>query len=148
VTIGAGAGEYAGSLHAGQISRWACDWLTVQIEAVDDWIVIDGDQRIALAHDEFLNGKYTRTKFLCPACNRGCRMLHARDRTWTCRTCGGFDYQCRHRNRWARGLERLQSLRRRIALGYLLHGKKRKLRKAMLACEGEVIDSVQGSLPN
>src|SRR5262249_21070678 len=36
----------AGALHAGEISRWACQWLTVKIEAAEGWIVIDGDQRI------------------------------------------------------------------------------------------------------
>ena len=59
-----------------------------------------GDQRIELARDEILNGRYTRTKFLCPGCNRGCRMLHAQGRTWICRTCSGFDYSCRYKGRW------------------------------------------------
>jgi hypothetical protein len=76
----------AGALHAGEISSWACAWLTVKIEAATDWIVIDGDQRVALARDEILNGRYVRVKFLCSACNRGCRVLH-HAQGWICRRC-------------------------------------------------------------
>ena len=133
----------ASALHAGKISSWTCAWLTVRIEAATNWIVIDGDQWVELARDEILNGRYTRTKFLCPGCNRGCRMLHAQGRTWICRTCSGFDYSCRYKGRWATGLARLQSLRRRIGLGHPLHKwSKRKLRNATLALEDDVAESV------
>jgi hypothetical protein len=54
-----------GALFTGQISRWTCQWLTVEIEAAADWIVIDGDQRVGLARDEILNG------FLCTVANVG-----------------------------------------------------------------------------
>jgi hypothetical protein len=133
----------ASALHAGKISSWACQWLVVKIEASADWITIDGDQRVELARDEILNGRYTRTKFLCSNCNRGCRVLHAQGCTWFCRLCASYDYISRHRNRWATGLGRLQSLRRRIALGHPLHAwSKRRLRRTMLALEGDVAESV------
>lgn len=66
-----------GALQAGGISRWACHWLVVTIEASSDWITIDGDQRIAIEREEILNGRHSRVKFRCPGCNRGCRVLHA-----------------------------------------------------------------------
>ena len=138
----------AGALHAGEISRWACHWLMVTIRAEEGWIWID-DQRVPIARDEILNGRYGRTKFLCPGCNRGCRILHARatksstaDR-WVCRDCAEYDYSSRHKNRWAPGLTHLASLRRRIELGHPLHGwSKRRLRRATLALERDVADSV------
>src|SRR5215475_13487431 len=65
----------AGTLFTGQISRWTCHWLTVRIRAEWERIWI-GDQEVAIARDRFLNGRHVRIKFLCPACNRGCRNLH------------------------------------------------------------------------
>ena len=73
-----------GSLFMGQISRWACHWLTVTIRAEWERIWID-DQEVAIVRDRFLNGRYVRIKFLCP----GCRILHARGRTFVCRACAG-----------------------------------------------------------
>ena len=134
----------AGALFTGQISRWACHWLTVRIRAAWERIWID-DQEVAIARDRFLNGRHVRIKFLCPACNRGCRILHARGRTFVCRACARYDYSSRHRDRWAPALDRLLSLRRRIALGHPLHGwSKRRLRKAMLAYERDVAESLHG----
>src|SRR5215831_2343243 len=93
----------AGALFTGQISSWTCHWITVTIRAEREWIWID-DQRIELACDLFLNGRYTRIKFLCPACNRGCRILHARGRTFVCRVYAGYDYRSRHKDCWAPAL--------------------------------------------
>src|SRR5215831_18112355 len=45
----------AGALFTGQISRWACHWLTVTIRAEWRRIWIDG-QEVAIARDRFLNG--------------------------------------------------------------------------------------------
>src|SRR5262249_22899999 len=64
------------------ISRWAYYWLTVTIRAEWERIWID-DQEVAIVRDRFLNGRYVRIKFLCP----GCRILHARGRTFVCRAC-------------------------------------------------------------
>jgi hypothetical protein len=100
-----------GSLFMGQISRWACHWLTVTIRAEWERIWID-DQEVAIVRDRFLNGRYVRIKFLCPACTRGCRIHDARGRTFVCRACAGYDYSSRHKDRWAPALDRL-SLRRR-----------------------------------
>jgi hypothetical protein len=134
----------AGALFTGQISRWACHWLTVTIRAEWEWIWID-DQRVAIVRDHFLNGQRVRIKFLCPGCDRGCRILHARGRTFVCRACAGYDYSSRHKDRWAPALDRLASLRRRIELGHPLHGwSKRRLRKAMLAYERDVAESLHG----
>ena len=44
-----------GSLFMGQISRWACHWLTVTIRAEWERIWID-DQEVAIVRDRFLNG--------------------------------------------------------------------------------------------
>ena len=132
----------AGALFTGQISRWTCHWLTVTIRAERDWIWID-DQKVELVCDLFLNRRYSRIKFLCPGCSRGCRILHARGRTWVCRLCARYDYSSKHKDRWAPALDRLASLRRRIALGHPLHGwSKRKLRKALLAYERDVAESL------
>ena len=134
----------AGALFTGQISRWACHWLTVTIRAEWDRIWID-DQKVTIARDRFLNGRYVRIKFLCSGCSRGCRILHARGRTWVCRHCAKYDYSSRHKNCWAPALNRLLSLRRRIELGHPLHGwSRRKLRKAMLAYERDVAESLHG----
>src|SRR5262245_15991364 len=85
------------------------------------------------------------SSFSAPACNRGCRILHARGRTWVCRACARYDYSSRHKDRWAPALDRLLSLQRRIELGHPLHGwSKRRLRKAMLAYEREVAESLDG----
>jgi hypothetical protein len=131
-----------GSLFTGQISRWACHWLTVTIRAERERIWIN-DQEAAIVRDRFLNGRHVRIKFLCPACSRGCRILHARGRTFVCRACAGYDYSSRHKDRWAPALDRLLSLRRRIKLGHPLHGwSRRKLRKAMLAYERDVAESL------
>src|SRR5262249_33054806 len=82
---------------------------------------------------------------LPPPCNRGCRILHARGRTFVCRLCPGYDYSSRHKDRWAPALVRLVSLRRRIELGHPLHGwSKRRLRNAMLAYERDVAESLHG----
>ena len=106
------------------------------IRAERDWIWID-DQKVELVCDLFLNRRYSRIKFLCPACSRGCRILHARGRTWVCRLCARYDYSSKHKDRWAPALDRLASLRRRIELGHPLHGwSKRKLRKACLLTSG------------
>ena len=48
-----------GSLFMGQISRWACHWLTVTIRAEWERIWID-DQEVAIVRDRFLNGRYVR----------------------------------------------------------------------------------------
>src|SRR5262245_65661923 len=120
----------AGALFTGLISRWACHWLTVTIRAEWERIWMD-DQGAAIARDRFLDGMF---EFSAPACNRGCRILHARGRTFVCRLCAGYDYSSRHKDRWAPALDRLVSLRRRIELGHPLHGwSKRRLRNAMLA---------------
>ena len=66
-----------GSLFMGQISRWACHWLTVTIRAEWQRIWID-DQEVAIVRDHFLNGRYVRIKFLRPARTRGCRIHDAR----------------------------------------------------------------------
>jgi hypothetical protein len=85
------------------------------------------------------------SSFSAPACNRGCRILHARGRTFVCRLCAGYDYSSRHKDRWAPALDRLVSLRRRIELGHPLHGwSKRRLRNAMLAYERDVAESLHG----
>src|SRR6266404_5974594 len=55
----------AGALFTGQISRWACHWLTVTIRAEWERIWID-DQGVAIARDRFLDGRHVRIKFLCP----------------------------------------------------------------------------------
>jgi hypothetical protein len=55
----------AGALFTGQISRWACHWLTVTIWAEWERIWID-DQGVAIARDRFLDGRHVRIKFLCP----------------------------------------------------------------------------------
>jgi hypothetical protein len=134
----------ASALFTGEISRWACHWLTVTIRVEWERIWID-DQEIAIARDRFLNGRHVRIKFLCPGCNRGCRILHARGRTWVCRLCAKYDYSSRHKDRWAPALDRLLSLRRRIELGHPLHRwSKRKLRKALLAYERDVAESLHG----
>jgi len=134
----------AGALFAGEISRWTCQWLTVTVRAEWGRIWID-DQEVALARDRFLNGRHVRIKFLCASCNRGCRNLHyhARDRAWMCRLCAGYEHGSRHKGLWAPALNRMASLRRRIGLGHPLHGwSKRKLRRAMLAYERDVADSL------
>jgi len=134
----------AGVLHAGEVSSWACRWLMVTIRAEWERLWI-GDQEVVLARDRFLNGRHVRIKFLCPACSRGCRILHARGRTFVCRTCAGYDYSSRHKDHWAPALARLASLRRRIELGHPLHGwSKRRLREAMLAYECDVAESLHG----
>jgi hypothetical protein len=82
------------------------------------------------------------SSFSAPACNRGCRILHARGRTFVCRLCAGYDCSSSHKDRWAPALDRLVSLRRRIKLGHPLHGwSKRRLRNAMLAYERDVAES-------
>ena len=134
----------AGALFTGQISRWACHWLTVTIRAEWERIWID-DQEVEIARDPFLDGRRVRIKFLCPGCNRGCRILHARGRTFVCRACARYDYSSRHKDRWAPALDRLLSLRRRIELGHPLHRwSRRRLRKAMLAYERDVAESLHG----
>ena len=123
-----------------QISRWACPWLAVTIRAEGERIWID-DEEVAIVRDRFLNGRYVRIKFLCPARTRGCRILHARGRTFVCRACAGYEAQ---RSLGAR-LGRLVSLRRRIELGHSLHRRsRRKLRKVMIAYEREVAESLHG----
>jgi hypothetical protein len=126
--------ELAGALFTGQISRWTCHWLTVTIQA--EWGRIC-DQEVAIARDRFLNGRHVRIKFLCLACDRGCRILHGV-------AVHGF-VGPRHKDRWAPSLDRLLSLRRRIELGHPLHGwSKRRLRKALLAYERDVAESLHG----
>ena len=91
--------------------------MTIRAEWERIWI---DDQEVAIARDRFLNGRHVRIKFLCPACNRGCRILHARGRTFVCRLCAGYDYRSRHKDCWAPALDRLLSPRRRIELGHPL----------------------------
>src|SRR5215470_14357113 len=135
----------AGALLTGQISSWTCHWLTVRIRAEQDRIWI-GDQEVEIVRDRVLaegrgrrgrfGGRGVRIKFLCPGCARGCRILHARGRTWICRLCAKYGYSSTRKDRWAPALDRLRSLRRRLALGHPLHRwGKRRLRKAMLAYE-------------
>src|SRR5262249_2095590 len=79
------------------ISRWAYYWLTVTIRAEWERIWID-DQEVAIVRDRFLNGRYVRIKFLCP----GCRILHARGRTFVCNRLVSLRRRPRPRNFRAR----------------------------------------------
>jgi hypothetical protein len=49
-----------------------------------------------------------RPWFRCPDCNRRCPTLHARDGTFVCRLCSGYDYRCRHRNQSCPALNRVR----------------------------------------
>jgi hypothetical protein len=54
-------------------------WVTATIKTGRDQIEVNG-QVIAVVREPFLNGRYLRPKFRCPACAQTCRVLHLKDR--------------------------------------------------------------------
>src|SRR5215831_6595035 len=80
------------SLHShGRIQKWSCDGLELTMETGINQVRI-GDQVVAVKHERFGS---VRPKFLCPECDRGCRVLYERDGSWTCWRCAKLQYRSR-----------------------------------------------------
>jgi len=72
-------------------------------------ITLNGRAQVVRLEQEWTFGRQQRLRpwFRCP-CGRRCRLLHERDGTFVYRTCSGYDYQSRHRNRSCPALNRVR----------------------------------------
>ena len=62
--------------------------------------------------DQHLGGR--RAWFLCPRCDRRCRLLYWRNETLACRICHGLAYTSQRERREYRLLSRAQAIRQRL----------------------------------
>jgi len=67
-----------------------------------------GKTQVVQIEEEWTFGRKQRLRpwFRCPDCNQRCRLLVEKDGTFVCRLCSGYDYRCRHRNRFCPALNR------------------------------------------
>ena len=73
-------------------------------------ITFNGQTQIVQLEQEWTFGRKQRQRpwFRCSDCNRRCRTLHEKEGAWVCRTCSGYDYRSRHRNRSCPSLNRVR----------------------------------------
>ena len=102
--LNANAMNRVGALVAGARTVWR--WPQGQkatVRATHGQIFLIGDRvqviRFGLIPLTLLYGG-ERVRFFCPSCGRGCYYLHDKAGVFACRKCCGYDWRCRHRNRY------------------------------------------------
>ena len=73
-------------------------------------ITFNGQTQVVQLEYEWTFGRRQRRRpwFRCPVCDARCRLLHEKDGAFVCRSCSGYDYASRHRNRSCPALNRVR----------------------------------------
>lgn len=106
----------AGALVPGAETAWQWEGVKAYVRAAHGQIFLSGDrqQTLRFGYLTFLNDRYVRPRFLCPACGRGCYHLHDKGGTFACRNCCRYDYRSRHRQRYSPAFRRIVMLRKKL----------------------------------
>jgi hypothetical protein len=106
----------ADALLPGAVTTWQWEGLKAYVRASHGEIFLSGDraQSIRFGYISFLNERYVRPRFFCPACGRGAYHLHDKAGTFACRACCRYDYKSRHRLRFNPAFGRIARLRKKL----------------------------------